>query len=435
MGSRVSLLCRRAVVAFTVCVLGACGNQGSAPTSPPGEAVRGPAVQFLEQIPVGKPVGDTPSWISNVRIVDLDQDGLNDVVVTEGRLNQVSWVRQRADGSYDEQIIASEVRAPAHVEPSDIDQDGDLDLLVAAMGVIYPSNDKIGSVIVLEDEGNQMFTKHVLLEDVARVTDVEPGDLDQDGDIDLAVGQFGYDDGEIRWMENKGNWVFESVQLLNRSGTIHTPVADMDGDGDLDIVAVVSQQWEEIYVFENDGAARFETRRVYAATHHDFGSSGISLVDLDLDGDLDILYTNGDACDASSPLRIRPGHGAQWLENMGGLVFEYHRLADFRGAYSARAFDADRDGDLDIFVSSMFNAWDTPEARSLAWFENDGSSRFTMRELASAPTHLITMDHGDMDGDGWVDLVTGGMYPFRPLDRMGRVTFWRNGWSQRPPGE
>ena len=42
----------------------------------------------------------------------------------------------------------------------------------------------------------------------------------------------------------------------------------------------------------------------------------------------------------------------------------------------------------------MFNAWDQPHARSLTWFENDGSSRFTIR--ASAPTHLITMDHADM---------------------------------------
>ena len=66
---------------------------------------------------------------------------------------------------------------------------------------------------------------------MARVTDIQPGDFDGDGDVDLAVGQFGYDQGEIRWMENQGELRFESHQLLSLPGTIHVPVADMDGDG------------------------------------------------------------------------------------------------------------------------------------------------------------------------------------------------------------
>ena len=62
-------------------------------------------------------------------------------------------------------------------------------------------------------------------------------------------------------------------------------------------MALVSQEWEEIYVFENDGHAAFKPGMIYGSTNEDFGSSGISLVDMDLDGDLDVLYTNGDAFD------------------------------------------------------------------------------------------------------------------------------------------
>lgn len=390
----------------------------------------GPKIDFLKKIPLGDAVGDTKPWITNLAIVDLDKDGLKDVVACDAKLNQVCWIRQGPAGTYTETKIGSQVRAPAHVTPCDMDGDGDLDLLIASMGMIFPNNDKIGSVVALENMGGGQFKNRVLVENIARVTDVEPGDFNRDGLIDLAVGQFGYDDGEIRWMENKGNWRFESHILMRISGTINTLVADIDGDGDLDIVALVSQEWEEIYVFENDGRGNFRPRKIYGSTNEDFGSSGISLVDLDKDGDLDILYTNGDAFDYIPP-GPRPWHGVQWLENKGNLKFEYHRIGDFAGAYSARAVDVDHDGDLDVVVVSCFNKWDDPKAQSMIWFENDGRMNFTHHEITSNPSHLLVLECADMDGDGWVDLVTGGMYTYPPYDRMNRVTLWKNLWSDR----
>ena len=325
--------------------------------------------RFFERHSIGRPLDGSQPWISHVSVVDLDQDGLMDVVLCDATTNQVAWIRQDADGSFTETSVSGTILAPAHVTPSDIDLDGDIDLLGAKMGAILPNNDKIGGVIVLENAGQQEFPTRILLDGVARVTAIEPGDFDGDGDIDLAVGQFGYADGEIRWMENLGNWVFASPGLLTLSGTFHTPVGDLDGDGDLDIAAVVSQEWEEIYVFENDGTGTFDRHLVYGATNDDFGSSGISLVDLDLDGD------------------------------------------------------------LDVFVVSAFNDWESPAAASLAWFENDGRMGFTRRTLATEPTHLLALASADIDNDGYVDLVTGAMHVSPPYDRMSRVTFWRNGWG------
>ena len=69
-------------------------------------------------------------WITHLAISDLDRDGLQDVVVCEGRLNQVSWVRQSAKGIYVEAAIGSPVQAPVHVEAVDFDRDGDVDLLL-----------------------------------------------------------------------------------------------------------------------------------------------------------------------------------------------------------------------------------------------------------------------------------------------------------------
>jgi hypothetical protein len=265
---------------------------------------------------------------------------------------------------------------------------------------------------------------------VARVNDVQAGDLDGDGDADLAVAQFGYDDGELRWMENKGDWQFESHMLLHLSGAIHMPIVDIDQDGDLDMVALVSQEWEEIYVFENDGKANFTTKAIYGSTNEDFGSSGMSVADLDQDGDPDLLYTNGDAFDYLPP-GPRPWHGVQWLENKGNLEFTFHRIADYPGAYSARPLDVDGDGDLDVFAVSAFNDWAKPDAQSFLWYENDGDMNFIEHAIATTPTHVLVLEIGDMDGDDDSDFVTGGMYIYPPYDRMARIMLWTNDWSER----
>ncbi len=393
-------------------------------------SVKAPKIDFLEMREIGAPIGEEKPWITHLLLDDLDLNGTMDVVVCDAKANRMAWISQDPAGVFTETWIGDTVAAPAHAAVSDLDQDGDKDVLVASMGAVFPSNDKIGVVLVLENDGKQQFSHRVLIEKVARVTDVRPGDFDKDGDLDLAVAQFGYDDGEIRWMENKGNWQFESHNLLNLSGTIHTPPADMDGDGDLDIVALVSQEWEEIYVFSNDGKAGFKPNMVYGSTNEDFGSSGISLVDMDQDGDLDILYTNGDAFDYIPPAP-RPWHGVQWLENKGGLVFEYRRIGDFPGAYFANAVDLDKDGDLDVAVVSSFNKWDDPAAQSLVWFENTGGMEFAMRDLAAVPTHLLVLDAADMDGDGWSDLVSGGMHTYPPYDRLSRVVLWKNRWPEQ----
>jgi len=395
-------------------------NESAASSDKPA----GEKIDFLVPGPIGQKFTEAP-LISHVQNVDLDGDGLLDVIVCDAKSNTVNWIRQYPAGVYTETVLATELIAPAHVQAIDFDKDGDLDLMIGVLGMLFPNNDKIGSVVILENDGHCNFKKHVVIDKIARVSDVRAGDLDKDGDMDLAVAQFGYDDGETRWIENLGDWKFKSHILQNLSGPINVEIVDIDNDGDLDIVSLVSQEWEEIYCFINDGKGNFQPKLMWGSGNQDYGSSGISMCDLDKDGDMDILYTNGDAFDYIPP-QGRPWHGVQWLENKGNLKFEFHRLCSFTGATNVRAADIDNDGDLDLFVVSAFNLWNSPDAYSLIWLENTGKMQFTKHEIAKNLTHLLCCEPGDFNKDGLIDLVTGSMHTYPPYDRMGRITLWTN---------
>ena len=388
------------------------------------EELVGERIDFLTPVPIGDPFTEAP-MISNVIAEDLDEDGLLDVIVCDAKDNFISWIRQYPEGIYTEKVLARDLIAPAHVQAVDFDSDGDRDLLVAVLGLLYPSNDKIGSVVILENDGAFNFRVRVVVDRIARVSDVRGGDLDGDGDMDLAVAQFGYDDGETRWMENLGNWEFSTHMLQNLSGPINVEVVDIDGDNDLDIISLVSQEWEEIYCYVNKGRGDFQMKLLWGSENEDYGSSGIYMYDLNQDGLLDILYANGDAFDYIPP-QGRPWHGLQWFENKGGLNFEFHRISTLVGAYSLRPDDVDKDGDIDLFAVSAFNLWEDPEAQSFIWMENVGDMQYVRHDITNTPTHLIILEPGDFNGDGMTDFITGGMYPYPPFDRMSRVTLWTN---------
>ena len=386
----------------------------------------GPALHLAPAEPIGSRANDSEQpLIAHVLATDLDRDGHLDVIACDVARHQVTWLRQTGDGQFSESPLGEPIDAPVHAEVADIDADGDLDVIVAAMGVMLPSNDDIGSVVVLENDGAQSFTSRTLIDGIRRVTDVQPGDIDGDGDVDLAVSQFGYVQGEIRWMENLGNWEFASHHLMDRSGAIHGPLADLDGDGDLDIVVLFSQEWETVQAFINDGSGVFTPIVLHDVPDADFSSSGIAIGDIDDDGDPDIAWTNGDAF-VSVGYRPLPTHGVQWLENLGNYRFAFHRLGQFDGAYGPMIADFDGDGDQDIAAVSEFATWEQPQTPSMRWWAQQQGGQFVAQDLDASTTHLVTAAAGDFDADGRPDIVAGGMALYPPFERVPRIVRWTN---------
>lgn len=370
-------------------------------------------------------LGPEPGYrprITNVRIADLDKDGLPDVLVCDGQKNRVYWYRQLPGNKWDEVPLGGELNCPVCATPVDIDGDGDTDLVVAVLGSIWPTDERVGQVVLLENQDGK-FANRVLLDDLRRVSDVQAGDLNGDGKIDLAVAEFGYNRGAIRWLENRGGGKFRDHLLFASSGPSHVPIADFDGDGDLDIVAIVSQEHEEVWAFENDGKGELRPKLLHGFTNFDLGSAGLLAGDLDKDGDLDLILSAGDNLEINYHYP-QPWHGCLWLEYQGGWKYTPRRAGHVGGVYGTAMADLDGDGHNDLIAACMFNDWRTPGSASLVWLKNDGKQNFTAHQLADMPIFLATVAAGDLNGDGRPDLVAGSMHLMEPFDRLGRVTLW-----------
>ena len=335
--------------------------------------------------------GGAPQATANVRVADLLGDGTTQIFATEPARSQVTWVKE------DGEIVAftDGLVQPVRTHVSDVDGDGDRDLLVADIGEIFPTDDLVGQVVLFRNDGQLSFEPVVLLDGVGRVACAEAADLDGDGDEDIAVCVFGdVVAGKIVWLEQKEGFTFEEHVLDDRPGAIHAFPFDADADGDLDIAVSLSQLAEEILLFRNGGGGGFTKEVLFAGGSTDYGMSGLELADLDQDGDTDILFTNGDEGDKIVDGDPYEAHRLAWLENDGAGLFTAHDIIGQWGAYAVVAVDIDIDGDLDIVLANhQVDEWhpDT-EVQRLVWIENDGAQRFTGHRILDAPQLMLSID-------------------------------------------
>lgn len=395
-----------------------------APQTPsPVQFVGGP----IGRAPTPPPAG-RPPILGVLSRASISAPGAVDVLVTDIGENRVSLLTRA--GQTHREINLAEVPAPCVATPVDIDNDADQDVLVASLGQMMPTDEPVGSIHLLENKGRGEFVPRVIMDRLARVADVQAADLDGDGDQDIVFAAFGlYTTGEIGWLEQTAPGEFAYRALHTTNGATHVRLADFDADGAIDIAALISQQHEVVMIFRNAGRGRFEASEAFRAPHPLWGMSSLTLVDMDRDGDQDLIVTNGDALDqVPSP---KPYHGAAWLENLDGKSFKHHPMAGVPGAYSAAPADFDLDGDIDVVVSSMMNDWSDLSNQALTLLENDGAQSFTPRPLSHSPAWQVSCIAVDLNDDGRPDIISSGMYVMPPFARVGRLAAFVNAPPQK----
>jgi hypothetical protein len=396
-----------------------------------GPAPKGPPRMRFDRLGMTPAQSRGAPGVTNVHLAHLSDPRKLDLIVCH--CNPGLVLSLKAYESPPAWQLLGQLEAPAHAEVVDLDGDGHQDLLVADLGIFFPSNERVGRVVWLRGDGAGGFTPVPLLEGVGRVADVRTADFNGDGKLDLVVAVFGWNTlGEVLYLENHTtDWSrpnFTRRQLDGRHGAIHVPVGDVNGDGRPDIVALISQATEAVVAFLGRGDGTFEKQTLFEAPHPAYGSSGIQLVDMNGDGKLDVLYTNGDILDP--PFLLKPYHGIQWLENRGTYPFVHHPLTAMYGVMRALAADVDGDGDLDVLAVSFLPPEEYPQlkeigAESVLLLEQTAPGRFERRVLESASCNHLTCAVGDLFGDGRTHLVAGNFFLTPTLARGDTLTIWK----------
>ncbi len=384
------------------------------------------------------PEAGRPPGVAHVNLVRLFRGDRPDVLVCDAVSNQVVVLSPYASPPT-WKVIAQGLCA-CHAEVVDLDGDGNNDVVLAVLGNFYATDDRVGSVVWLRGKGDGTFTPIVLLDGIGRVADVRAADFTSDGKLDLVVAEFGWHQtGGILLLENQTtDWkrpVFAPRIVDSRHGTTHVPVADLNGDGKPDFVAVISQEHETVVAFLNEGGGRFRRLTIWTAPHPAYGCNGVQLIDLDGDGDLDVLLTHGDSL--AAPYLLRPDHGLTWLENRGGYPFTPHRLADGYGAGSPVAADFDGNGLLDVAFVCFLPAEFFPQRASqrldaVVMLEQLAAGKFVRHVLETETCDHLACAAGDVDGDGRPDLIVGDYV--RGGRPGGAVTLWLNTTAKRGGG-
>jgi hypothetical protein len=367
-------------------------------------------------------------------VVDFDRDGDFDIVSAD--LNTFYWQENLRNGRFVTRDLGLTGDYVNEIKAADLDGDGDIDLAVAASD----------SVSWFENVGGQLQMRHELLELKEEFSgmgsssgyEISIADMDRDGDLDLISGwnsrtSTGLDAAIFYWHRNDGSGAFTSSHIdtigVARNHSVYDisiNTADMDQDGDPDIVAFADQY---LVWYENASLQFFERRISYLSDGLSDRFDDAIVGDFDGDGDTDVVSI--EKFGARMSLHVNSEADFYRLTIFTVDSFEFSR---------ASAGDMDGDGDLDVLVAGRISS------DSLVYvLLNDGNGAFSVRVISDLQNRYADPTPIDVDNDGDLDIAHSGLMwleninsmPSADFDGDGRVNgrdflLWQRGYSASP---
>jgi hypothetical protein len=328
---------------------------------------------------------------------DMDGDGDMDILSDSGYRDIVAWFENNGTGGgWNRHDVSStgELYSIRACYPVDIDGDGDMDVLGAENSTTY---ERIYLWLNTDGTGT-VWETHIIDDDLYSPRCICAADVDGDGDNDIIAGDGG-PDAQIIWYENQGMsgaWPAHTVASVTFCYELHT--VDIDQDGDIDIQGANWWINNELNLWENvDGTGDSWTR--YKICNNIGQATSVCTGDIDGDNNLDIIATG-----YLGNTRI------SWFENpdsLQGTWIEHVLQNEFYGGNAVHAVDFDYDGDIDILGAAGYKTPPPPGLDELfLWESLDGTGDNWIRHSLDSGSWYRDIDVADIDGDDTLDVIS-----------------------------
>ncbi|MDP5077601.1 MAG: T9SS type A sorting domain-containing protein [Nonlabens sp.] len=335
-------------------------------------------------------VNDFTPDVKNIEKVDIDGDGLLDILVVG--FDEINW--HKNDGSSNnfstKRAISSVKEFVRAVTPLDVDMDGDLDFVMTTLtsGLIYYQN-----------LGAGVFAPKVTLPGTINYLSLKSRDMDMDGDLDLVyvttvgVNGFNHDLGYLVNNGGSSNFTVSHTIYSFNNVPVDYEITDLNGDTLPDLM--ISLQFGNLIGVLNNGGGNFATPVNLNAPNR---VRQIVLIDMDADGDKDLVYHDTDPS-SESKVRMRRNNGNGTFASPNTLASLsssplYIEVNDFNG-----------DGMPDFLASQVVPLTNNTEL-DLQLFQANSATSFTRQpNILTAYTSLAKFISHDFTGDNLLDVV------------------------------
>jgi len=382
------------------------------------------AIHFSEHL-----IADKYAYPYGIAAADIDKDGDLDLTSADYQPhNKLYLFENDSRGNFKRHLIQK--NDPERLERhmiGDVDGDGDLDVVIV--------KNLRGHLLWFENSGKpsdgNLWKRHVITTKLPGAYDVALADFNRDGRLDVAASSWILGN-QFAWFENDGTpadgpWKKRVIEK-DTPETRTMRAADFDGDGDADLLGTVRRAHAVVWYENRAQAGSVIWQKHFIDNESRFPAHG-NPADMDGDGDMDVVmalgfYFKPDSKDPHAS-RKREDNQIVWYENDGtpamGPWKKHIIQPQFNDAFEAIAGDLDGDGDIDVAATS----WRNPGR--VVWFENHGKAtgKWTQHLLKKNWRSANQIIIADLNGDGKLDITAcaeHGSYEFRWWRNEGRPT-------------